>query len=236
LADVVLIFVMGVYWLTSHEKATHFVSQITSVQYREMAANMIVEVEQTMGGYVRGLVLVMTIVGILNFVPMRIFGVPNATLFGFIIALTTAIPMIGGLIGLIMVVGLTLITAPQYVLTVLIIAFINQQIESYILSPRIMSNNVGMDPLLVIVYISIGFVLGGVIGGLIAIPVMGTLHILLRHLVIEPHKENITSFKEVEEGVLLIKTPPGATTTVSTETPAVPAPASPSSIEIARGG
>src|SRR5262249_1665870 len=98
LGDVVLIFVMGAYWLTSHEKATTFVTQLSSVQYREKVNNMIVEAEQTMGGYVRGVVLVMAIVGVLDFIPMRLLGVPNATLMAFIIGLTTAIPMIGGVI------------------------------------------------------------------------------------------------------------------------------------------
>ena len=89
---------------------------------------------------------------------------------------------------------LTLVTAPQYVITVFLVFFIITQIENYVLSPRIMSSSVGLDPLLIIVYTAIGFILYGVVGALLAVPLMGTFHILLKHLVIEPHKENIKSF------------------------------------------
>ena len=67
-----------------------------------------------------------------------------------------------------------------------------------------MSSRVGLDPLLVIVYTSIGLVTGGVLGALLAVPVMATLHVLLNHLVLKPYKEEISEF-ETEQGVMMIK-------------------------------
>lgn len=191
LGDAILIFVMGAYWLTSHQKAKEFVTQLVPFSFRHKTEAIIEEIEDTMGGYVRGVITIATIVGVLNFIGLQLLGVPNALTLSFIVGTTTTVPMIGGLVGGIIIVALTLISAPQHVIAVFVTFFIIQQLESYVLSPRIMANRVGMDPLLVIVYTAIGFLMFGVVGALIAIPVMGTLHILLWHLVIEPHQANM---------------------------------------------
>lgn len=208
LGDIVLIFVMGAYWLTSHQRAIDFITQLYPLRYREEAHAIIEEIELTMGSYARGIITVSTIIGILNFIPLQLLGVPNALTLAFLAGLLTAIPVIGGLMGIVVAAAMTLVAAPQYILTVLAVTFIVQQIENYLVSPRVMSGTVGMEPLLVIVYVSAGFVLFGTVGGLIAIPVMSTVHILLQHLIIAPHRENITPFA-VENGVPVMK--PGIT-------------------------
>ena len=112
--------------------------------------------------------------------------------------------MVGGVIGGFLVLVLTLLIAHEYALTVLIIFLIVQQIENNILSPRIMSTRHGLDPVLVIVYTSVGLVMGGVLGAVLAIPVMATMHVLLKHFVISPRIEEISEFA-TENGITLIK-------------------------------
>lgn len=229
LGDVVLIFVMGAYWLTSHQRAIDFITKLSPLHYREETQEIIDEIELAMGSYVRGVVTVSTIIGILNFIPLQIFGVPNALTLSLLIGILTSIPIIGGLIGVILAAVMTLVVAPQFILTVLAITFIVQQIENYVVAPRVMSGTVGMEPLLIIVYVSAGFVLFGTVGGLIAIPVMSTVHILLQHLVIAPHRENITAF-QVENGVMVVKPTiltPSPTTPTPSSTPAVEPPDAP---------
>ena len=195
LGEIVLIFVMGAYWLTSHEKAIAFVTQLSPLQHRDKITDIINEIETTMGGYVRGVVIVASLVGLLNFGVFTIFGVPGAAALAVVIAIITTIPMIGGFLGGVLATFMTLLTAPDYVPIVIITFLIIQQIENYILSPRIISTQVHLDSLLVIVYTAIGFVMYGIVGALIAVPLMGTVHILVTHLVIEPHKKNIQAFQ-----------------------------------------
>jgi len=187
-ANAALIFVMGAYWLTSHISAKRFILKLTSPRYRDETRHIIHDIEHTMGKYVRGVVIISFIVGLLNFVPMYLLGVPNAITMAFIIGLFTAVPMIGGLIGGGIATLLTLVNDPTSAFVVLITFLIVNQIETYILQPRIMSDEVGMNPLLVIIYTSVGFVLAGIVGALVAVPLMGVLHILLEHLVIEPYR------------------------------------------------
>lgn len=95
-----------------------------------------------------------------------------------------ALPVIGGFIGAGVAVFLGLLETPVAVGLMLVSFVLVQQVETHILTPRMMSNSVQHQPDLVIVSLFIGFAVGGVIGGLIAVPVAGTLMVLARHLII----------------------------------------------------
>src|SRR5690606_20575104 len=138
--------------------------------------------------YVRGIVSVSVIVGLLCFVALMVFRVPGAATLSVIYGLATAIPIIGGFIGVVLATGLAVLSSPAAGLTVLVVTVLIQQIENYLLSPRIMSKSVDFDEILVIIFIAAGFTLNGVTGALLAIPVAGTVAILLKHLIIEPRK------------------------------------------------
>lgn len=206
LASAALIFVMGAYWLTSHLQAKRFILKLTPPRYRDETRVIINDIEQTLGAYVRGAVIIALIVGVLNFIPMYMLGVPNALTMAFIIATLTVVPMVGGLIGGGIATLLTLVTDPPMAIVVLITFLIVSQIENYLLQPRILSDEVGMNPLLVIIYTSIGFVLSGVVGALIAVPIMGSIHILLEHLVINPYRSQIYDDVPEEELVVEVET------------------------------
>jgi predicted PurR-regulated permease PerM len=193
---------MGVYWLTSRDVALEFNTRLFPIGRRTMVTQIITEIESSMGLYVRGIVLVATFVGVANYVLMSILGVPNPLTSGLIIGVTTAIPILGGYIGAAAAVLLALLSSPLHALLALASFVLVQQIENHYLTPRVMSRSVGLNPLLIIVFLFVGFSLGGVIGGLIAVPIMGTLMIILRHLVIEPRQaENAPQF--VEGGILI---------------------------------
>lgn len=207
IGEAILIFVMGAYWITSHHKATGFIMQLFAPRQRDKITRMIDEIETTMGAYVRGTILVAFISGGLNLILLLALGVPNALTIGLIVFITTTIPMLGGVLGFVLAVLVTLVSSPQHLLTVVLITVAVQQLEAYVFSPRIMSGSVGLDPLLVIVYVAIGFAMFGVVGALIAVPIMGTIHIIVRYTIIEPHKENISIFG-MEDGLPAIRIQP----------------------------
>jgi predicted PurR-regulated permease PerM len=213
LGDAVLIFVMGAYWLTSHERATTFIQQMFPVKHREKIENVIVEIETTLGTYVRGIVAVSLFVTVTQAIFLLLLQVPNALILSFIIGISTAIPMVGSTIGGVIAVVLTLIVSPGHVVWVFISFIGIQQLENYYISPRMMGKSTGLDPLLVIVYTTIGFVMFGVTGALIAVPLMSSFHIILEHFVLQPHKENIQPYSVEEGGVVLLKPSPDAVKT-----------------------
>lgn len=202
LGNMVLVFVIGVYWLVSRDAAVDFTLQLFSMARRPLVRQIILEIEQALGAYVRGMMLVVLFVGIANFILLTIFGVPNATTLAFVIGITTALPVIGGFIGAGVAVFLALLETPVAGLLTLVSFVLVQQVETNYLTPRMMSNSVHISPILVIVSLFIGFAVGGVVGGLVAVPVAGTLMVLARYLIIEPKKEQVAPIR-TQGGILI---------------------------------
>ncbi|MBI1259639.1 MAG: AI-2E family transporter [Chloroflexi bacterium] len=202
LGDAILVIVMGVYWLTSRDEAVEFTLQLFSIARRGIIREIILEIEQTLGSYVRGVGLVVLFVSVANFILLRIFNVPNPITLAFIIGITTALPIVGGFIGAGLAVFLALIDSPLAALLTLASFVLVQQVETHYLTPRTMSNSVHISPILVIMALFIGFAVGGVVGGLIAVPLAGALMVLARHLIINPKKEEVVP-QRIKGGILL---------------------------------
>lgn len=202
LGDFVLILVMGVYWISARDRGLSYLVQFVPLSRRERVRVIVEEIEVGLGAYLRGLVLVSFIVGGLSFIVLALLRVPNAGAISFVYGVATAIPIIGGFIGVVAATALALIASPINAITVLIVTTLLQQVENYFLSPRIMSKSVEFDPILVIVFVSAGFALNGITGALLSVPVAGTVAILLKHLVFEPRIEKVVPMR-VEGGVLL---------------------------------
>lgn len=203
LAEFILIVVMGIYWITSRTRAVNFFLALTPSSRREQLLVILDEIEVGLGGYVRSIVLVSLIMGVLSFIILALLRIPGAATISFFYAIATAIPIIGGLIGVVAATFLALLTSPLNAVIVLIVTFLLQQVENYYLTPRMMASGTDFDPLLVIVFVSLGFSLGGILGSLIAIPIAGTASILLKHLILDPHKDAATPTR-VDGGILLI--------------------------------
>ncbi|MBK8139186.1 MAG: AI-2E family transporter [Chloroflexi bacterium] len=208
LGNLVLIFVMGIYWINSRERVASFLVDLVPMGRQAQTRAILDEIEVGLGAYVRGIVLVSVIVGFLSFVAMAILNatgivnIPNAGSLSFFYGLATAIPIIGGLIGVAAATGLALLSSPAAAAAVLIITFVLQQVENYYVSPRIMSSSTRFDEILVIVFIAAGFTLNGLMGGMIAIPLAATAAILLNHLIILPHKASVTPTR-IDGGIVL---------------------------------
>lgn len=216
LGDVILVIVMGIYWLTSRDKSIEFLTRLLSVESREKTYNALLEIEESMGSYTRGVIFVALFIGLANFIILTLLRVPNAATYGFVIGTTTMLPVVGGFIGGGVATLLALLGSPLHGLAVFATFVLVQQVEVHYLTPRMMSRSIGVDPLLVMVAVFIGFALYGVVGAIISVPLLGTIHVLLREFVIKPHQESVSPYS-MEHGVPILKPP------TTTETPA-PAP------------
>lgn len=203
LGSAILVVVIGLYWLGSYQKAIEFVTSLFRMRDRENVETIILTIEGMMGNYVRGLVLVASIVGILNFVILSIFRVPNAVTLAFIIGITTILPVIGGFLGGGLAFFLALLTSPLNGIITLGSFIAVQQVETHFLTPRTMSRSIGVDPILVILGVFFGFTLYGVAGAILSIPILGTIYLLVRFLIIEPRLASVQAYRMEGNAVLV---------------------------------
>jgi predicted PurR-regulated permease PerM len=137
------------------------------------------QIGQTVSGYVTGNLLISLIAGTLSAIVLVIMGVPFPLALGLVVAVLDLIPLAGATLAgiLLAVVGfLTSVTAG----IVLVVFFtLYQQLENHVLQPLVYGRTVQLSPLIVLVSILIASEVAGVLGALAAIPVAGTLQILL---------------------------------------------------------
>lgn len=120
------------------------------------------------------------ILGCMFVVMMTIFRLPYAMLIGVLISVTALIPVVGAFIGCIVGALLILMVSPMQALIFVALFLVLQQIEGNLIYPRVVGGSIGLPPIWVLMAVSLGGSLLGVVGMLIFIPITSTVYTLLR--------------------------------------------------------
>ena len=181
LLEAVTVVFLGFYWLVERATIKRAVLRLVP-PHRAREVNAVwLEVEEKLGGWVRGLLLVMLVMGVMAGVGFSVIGLPNPLFLALLAALGELIPIIGPLLGFAPAVVVALMVEPSLAVIVVVYALIIQQIEGNILVPRIMGHTVGVSPLTVVLGILIGSILYGLPGAFLAIPVAGAIQVIVAH-------------------------------------------------------
>ena len=141
-------------------------------------------------GYMLGNFITSIIAGIVVFVTLVILGVPYALLWALWVALVDFLPMIGGALAGIPTVLFAFIHSVTAGVVTLVVFLVYTQVENHILNPIVMSRTVRINPLLVLMAMLVGANLGDLVGGffggfvgtLLAIPVAGSIQVIVREV------------------------------------------------------
>jgi predicted PurR-regulated permease PerM len=137
------------------------------------------DIYRTVGGYVTGNLLISLIAGGLTTIVLLIMGVPYAVALGLIVAILDLIPLAGATIAAILIGIVAFLHSIPAGIVVVVFFVVYQQIENHLLQPVIYGRTVQLSPLAVLISILIGAELAGIIGALGAIPVAGSIQVLL---------------------------------------------------------
>jgi predicted PurR-regulated permease PerM len=132
------------------------------------------------GSYMIGNLLISLVAGVTTFVALNVLGAPFALPLAFVVAITDLVPMIGATLGAVVCVGVTALVDDLWPTTVLVIAFFvaYQQLENYVIAPRILRNAVDLPALAVLLAGLVGGTVLGLVGALMAIPVAAVIRVL----------------------------------------------------------
>ncbi len=177
-----LLLVLAFYWLTARAESLDLFLKLTPSGNRLQLRALWNDIETRLGAYLRGQVILMLIVGAISYVGLLLLHVPNALALAVIAGLMEAIPLVGPLLGAIPAVLIGLLISPVTALLVVLLYAIIQILENNVLVPKIMSANVGLNPLVVIIAIIAGGTLNGIVGALFAIPIAGAIQVIAQHM------------------------------------------------------
>src|SRR3954470_7862585 len=179
LIDLVLVLVVTFYLLLDARRFRVIALRSFEPSKRPAARRVFVEVARVFGQYVRAQLTVAGSLGVLVAGAMLALGVPYALFLGLFAALAELIPMLGPFIGAIPALLVSLSMPFPAVAWVALAFLVIQQIESNILLPRFAGHAVGIHPIGSILALVFGFEVGGVIGGLFAVPIAGLIWVLV---------------------------------------------------------
>jgi predicted PurR-regulated permease PerM len=137
----------------------------------------------TLSGYIRGSVIIATIHALAMGITLSILGVPLVAPLTLLVFITSFVPLIGILVGGGLAVFVTMgtqgVTAGIILLGVLIV---ENQLEGHLLQPVIMGRYVRLHPLAIALALTVGSILEGVVGAIVAVPLVATFHAAWPHL------------------------------------------------------
>jgi predicted PurR-regulated permease PerM len=138
------------------------------------------DIHRTIAGYVTGNLLISFVAGVSSTIVLIALGVPFAVALGLLVAILDLIPLAGATIAGIVVVGISFLHSITAGIVMLAFVILYQQAENHILQPLIYGRTVQLSPLVVLISILIGAELAGILGALAAIPVAGSLQVVIR--------------------------------------------------------
>ncbi len=155
---------------------------------------------QKVGGYVSGQLTLCLLAGVVSTVVLSLLHVPYSAVIGLIVALLDAVPQVGATIAAVIGTAIALSNGWQSALVTLGVILAYQQLENYVISPRIFSQAVNLSPLAVFVAVLVGGGLGGIVGALVALPVAAAAKVVIAYVLRHRRRERERTRRTYEDG------------------------------------
>lgn len=181
-AALVTLLVLVFFWLTERSRLQRYALAFLPADRRAGIRDAWNEIEARLGLWVRGQLILMLTIGVATGIAYSVIGLPAALLLALIAALTEVIPIVGPLIGAVPALLMASTVSPETVAITLGIYVVLQLIEGNVLVPMIMRNSVGLSPFLVLVSLLVGGAVAGILGAIVAVPIVAGLTVVLARL------------------------------------------------------
>lgn len=178
----ILVLVMAFYMVVEEEEAVRAFHNFVPRKYRGFITTLLIHLEEKIGRWLTGQLLLSFIIGVLYFLGLTFLGLDGALALALFAAFMEFIPYLGPFLAGIPIVLVALSVSPITALLALILVILIQQMENQVITPKVMQKAVGLNPIVSIVALLIGAKLFGVVGALLAIPTATALSVVLHEV------------------------------------------------------
>lgn len=176
----IVILVLSFYLIVQKDALKNFIKAMVPSKRAPYIVDLFDRINNKIGRWLSGQIILCIVVGVLIFIGLRLLGVKYALVLAIFAGITEIIPYIGPVIGGLPAVLLAFIESPLLALFVIILYFVVQQLENHILVPKIMQKAIGLNPIVVIFALLIGGKLAGILGMILAVPVVAGISVFVR--------------------------------------------------------
>lgn len=180
--SIITVLIVSFYLLYYDDIFQNWIASFFPDKAKVRVHKTIVQVNDKLGSWLRGQIVLSLFIGIISWIAMTILGVPYALPLALIAAILEILPTIGPILAAVpaVIVGFTI--NPSLGLTVALVYLGIQMLENHLLVPKVMQRAVGLNPVLVILGITTGGSMMGIAGALLSIPFISFLIVLFHSL------------------------------------------------------
>jgi predicted PurR-regulated permease PerM len=186
--EVLAVLIVAAYIVIDSREIGHTLVTLLPREHRPTATRLAPSVLERIGGYVRGQLVSSFFVGILIAVSLSLLGVKYALLIGFVAAVLNIVPFVGATIAAVLAVLSALGDSLVLAAVALAVMVACQSIEGKFFAPYFVGRATGLHPLAVLLALLAGFQLNGLIGGLVAVPILAGAWEVVRSLWVDPRR------------------------------------------------
>lgn len=169
------------YMLKDFEAFERLILRYLPRSRRKSIVTLLKEIDEALGNYVRGQLLVCVIIGVLAYIGYMIIGMPFALLLAGVVAVCNIIPYLGPFLGAAPAMIMATTISWKMVLMVFLVNMICQLIESNVISPQVVGKTLHLHPMLIIFALLVGGEIGGIPGLVLAVPLFAVGKVVIQH-------------------------------------------------------
>ena len=183
-------FIISIYVLADKERFIATIKKLTIFIFREKNGNRLISLvsnlNRMIGVYIGIKAIDSLIIGIIAFVGLSLLGSPYVLVLSLVVGVTNMIPYFGPFIGMCVAFMINVFISPIKALLVLLFLFLLQQFDGWYLDPKLIGGKVGLSPFLIILAVTVGGGLYGILGMILAVPIMAVINIYLDKVLNKP--------------------------------------------------
>ena len=184
LTSIILGIVFAIYILLNKENLIRQCKKLERAYLSEKTQKRLESIaslsNKTFGNFISGQCLEAIIIGILCFIGMLILKIPYASTISVLVGFTALIPVFGAFIGTAIGAFLILMINPTKAIIFIIFILLLQQLEGNLIYPKVVGKSVGLPGLWVLVAVTVGASIAGILGMLLSVPICSILYSVVR--------------------------------------------------------
>lgn len=178
----ITIIILSIYISLDWENIKKWFYSMFRGRTKNMVVDVVMEIEKTIGQWVKGQLTLMVFIGSLSFLAILILGIDYPLALGLMAGLLEIVPILGPLISAVVAALIGFSVSPATGIGALVLFWIIQQVENSFLIPRIMGKVSGFSPIIVLLAILVAGAFFGPIGAVVAIPITMSAVIILKRV------------------------------------------------------
>ncbi|MBD3248383.1 AI-2E family transporter [Candidatus Falkowbacteria bacterium] len=171
LVSLLLVLVITFYMVAEDNAMKKIIWSVVPEKHQPYIIQLLSRMQKKVSLWLRGQIILSIIMFVVTYIGLLILGVRYPLVLALIAGITEFIPYLGPIIAAVPALFIAFVQSPWLALFVLILYYVIQLIESNVIVPKLMHKVVGLNPIIIIVVLLVGFKVAGVVGAILAIPV-----------------------------------------------------------------